>query len=129
MTKASTAVRVKRKFKKNIIVGVAHVNATFNNTIIAITDMNGNVVSWSSSGSCGFKGSRKSTPYASQVAAESASKKAQEHGLTTISIKVKGTGREAALRALQTSGFVVTSIDDITSIPHNGCRPRKRRRV
>lgn len=131
MSKASGVSRVKRKQKKNIIVGVAHVIATFNNTIISITDLNGNVISWSSSGSCGFKGSRKSTPYASQVAAELASKKAQEHGLKTVTIMVKGpgSGREAAVRAIQTSGFNVTAIDDVTAVPHNGCRPPKRRRV
>jgi small subunit ribosomal protein S11 len=132
MSKAAGSVaRVKRKLKKNITIGVAHVNATFNNTIIAITDLQGNVVAWSSSGACGFKGSRKSTPYASQMAAELAGKKAQEHGLKTISIEVKGpgSGREAALRALQSCGFAVTAINDVTAVPHNGCRPPKRRRV
>lgn len=128
---ASPVSRIRRKNKKNITIGVAHVNATFNNTIISITDLQGNVIAWSSSGGCGFKGSRKSTPYASQVAAELAAKKAQEHGLKTVSIEVKGpgSGREAALRALQASGFSVTSINDVTVVPHNGCRPRKRRRV
>lgn len=123
--------RVKRRAKKNIAVGMAHVNATFNNTIVTITDLQGNVISWCSSGSLGFKGSRKSTPYVSQMVAENAGKKAQEHGLKTISVEVKGpgSGRESALRALQAIGLTVTSIRDVTPIPHNGCRPRKRRRV
>jgi small subunit ribosomal protein S11 len=123
--------RVRRREKKNITAAVAHVNASFNNTMITITDAQGNVISWSSSGSKGFKGSRKSTPYAAQVAAEDAGRKAQEHGVRTIEIEVKGpgSGRESALRALQAVGFAVSAIRDVTSIPHNGCRPPKRRRV
>ncbi len=123
--------RVRRSERKNIISGVAHVNATFNNTIITITDAQGNTVAWSSAGSQGFKGSRKSTPYAAQLAAESAGKKAQEHGMQTLEVMVRGpgSGRESALRALGTIGFSITSIKDVTPIPHNGCRPPKRRRV
>ena len=123
--------RVRRREKKNITSGVAHVNATFNNTMITITDAQGNAISWSTAGAMGFKGSRKSTPYAAQVAAEDAGKKAQEHGVKTLEIEVSGpgSGRESALRALQSVGFNVTSIRDVTPIPHNGCRPRKRRRV
>ena len=130
MAKPETA-RVKRKERTNITSGVAHVNASFNNTMVTITDVQGNTISWSSSGVMGFKGSRKSTPYAAQVAAEDAGRKAMEHGMRTLDIEVKGpgSGRESALRALQTVGFSVTSIRDVTSIPHNGCRPRKRRRV
>ena len=130
MAKTETT-RVKRKERKNITSGVAHVNASFNNTMITIADMQGNTISWSSSGVMGFKGSRKSTPYAAQVAAEDAAKKAQEHGMKTLEVEVRGpgSGRESALRALQASGFTVTSIRDVTTIPHNGCRPRKRRRV
>ena len=126
-----TATRVKKRERKNISSGVAHVNASFNNTIITITDAQGNTVSWSSSGCHGFKGSRKSTPYAAQVTAEDAGKKAQEHGMKTLSVLVKGpgSGRESALRALQTVGFLITSIKDVTPVPHNGCRPPKRRRV
>jgi small subunit ribosomal protein S11 len=124
-------VRVKRREKKNVAVGVVHVLASFNNTIITITDMMGNVISWASSGQLGFKGSKKSTPYAAQMVAETAGKAALEHGMKTLSVLVKGpgSGRESALRALQVIGFNVTSIKDITPIPHNGCRPRKRRRV
>ena len=123
--------RVRRREKKNSTSGVAHVNATFNNTMITITDAQGNAISWSTAGAMGFKGSRKSTPYAAQVAAEDAGKKAQEHGMKTLEIEVSGpgSGRESALRALQSVGFNVTSIRDVTPIPHNGCRPRKRRRV
>ena len=123
--------RVRRRERKNITAGVAHVNATFNNTMITITDAQGNTIAWSSSGSMGFKGSRKSTPYAAQVAAEDAGRKAMEHGMRTLEIEVKGpgSGRESALRALQTVGFTVTSIRDVTTVPHNGCRPPKRRRV
>ena len=130
MAKASIA-RPKRREKKNITSGVAHVNATFNNTVITITDAQGNAISWSSAGSQGFRGSRKSTPYAAQIAAEDAGRKAQEHGMKTLEVEVKGpgSGRESALRALQTVGFMVTAIRDVTPIPHNGCRPRKRRRV
>ncbi len=130
MAKAATA-RPRRRERKNITSGVAHVNATFNNTLITITDAQGNAISWSSSGSQGFRGSRKSTPYAAQVAAEDAGRKALEHGMKTLEVEVKGpgSGRESALRALQAIGFVITSIRDVTPIPHNGCRPRKRRRV
>jgi small subunit ribosomal protein S11 len=128
---AKEKARVKRREKKNIASGVAHVSASFNNTMITITDAQGNAISWSSSGAMGFKGSRKSTPYAAQVAAEDAGRKAQEHGMRTIEIAVSGpgSGRESALRALQACGLQVTSIRDVTPIPHNGCRPRKRRRV
>ena len=127
----STSARVKRRERKNITSGVAHVNATFNNTMITITDAQGNAISWSSAGSQGFKGSRKSTPYAAQVAAEDAGRKAMEHGMRTLEIEVKGpgSGRESALRSLQAVGFTITAIRDVTPIPHNGCRPRKRRRV
>jgi small subunit ribosomal protein S11 len=125
------APRTKKKEKKNIVSGVAHVNATFNNTLITITDAQGNVVSWSSSGTMGFKGSRKSTPYAAQMAAEDAGRKAQEHGMRELEVRVKGpgSGRESALRALSAVGFSIRSICDITPVPHNGCRPPKRRRV
>ncbi len=121
----------KRKVRKNIQSGVAHIQATFNNTIITITDTHGNAISWSSAGSRGFKGSRKSTPYAAGVAAEDAARKAQDHGLKTVSVCLKGpgSGREAALRSLQSAGLRITSIRDVTPIPHNGCRPPKRRRV
>ena len=130
MEKASTQ-RPRRRERKNIASGVAHVNATFNNTMITITDVQGNAISWSSAGSQGFRGSRKSTPYAAQIAAEDAGKKAMDHGMKTIEVEVKGpgSGRESALRALQTVGFTITAIRDVTPIPHNGCRPRKRRRV
>jgi small subunit ribosomal protein S11 len=123
--------RVKKRERKNISNGVAHVNATFNNTMITITDVQGNAISWSSAGMMGFKGSRKSTPYAAQVAAEDAGKKAQDHGMKSLEVEVKGpgAGRESALRALQAIGFVITSIRDVTPIPHNGCRAPKRRRV
>ena len=131
MAKQPTQARVRRREKKNITAGVAHVNATFNNTMITITDAQGNAISWSSAGAMGFKGSRKSTPYAAQVAAEDAGKKAAEHGMQILDIEVSGpgSGRESALRALQTVGFRVNSIKDVTPIPHNGCRPPKRRRV
>ncbi|HWA42266.1 MAG TPA: 30S ribosomal protein S11 [Hypericibacter adhaerens] len=130
MVKAATA-RPRRKERKNITSGVAHVNASFNNTMITITDAQGNTVAWASSGSLGFKGSRKSTPYAAQVAADAAARKAAEHGVKTLEVEVKGpgSGRESALRALQGAGFTITSIKDVTPIPHNGCRPPKRRRV
>ena len=123
--------RVKRRERKNITSGVAHVNATFNNTLVTITDVQGNSIAWSSAGSLGFKGSRKSTPYAAQMAAEDAGRKATEHGVKTLQVQVKGpgSGRESALRALQVVGFTITSIRDVTPIPHNGCRPPKRRRV
>ena len=131
MAKASTSSRVRRRERKNITSGVAHVNATFNNTMITITDAQGNAIAWSSAGSQGFKGSRKSTPYAAQIAGEDAGRKAMEHGMKTLEVEVKGpgAGRESALRALQAVGFTITSIRDVTPIPHNGCRPRKRRRV
>ena len=121
----------KRKERKNIAAGIAHVNSTFNNTMITITDVQGNTISWSSAGSKGFKGSRKSTPFAAQMAAEDAGAKAQDHGVKTLEVNVKGpgSGRESALRALQAVGFHITSIRDVTPIPHNGVRPAKRRRV
>ena len=123
--------KVRRKEKKNVAHGHAHIKSTFNNTIVSITDVSGNVVAWSSAGTCGFKGSRKSTPFAAQLAAEDAAKKAMEHGMRTLEVEVAGpgSGRESALRALQAAGFTITSIRDVTPIPHNGCRPRKRRRV
>ena len=123
--------RTKRKERKNITSGVAHVNASFNNTMITIADAQGNAISWSSAGHMGFKGSRKSTPYAAQVAAEDAGRKAQEHGVRTLEVEVQGpgSGRESALRALQSIGFAITAIRDVTPIAHNGCRPPKRRRV
>src|SRR5216110_2139283 len=125
------AGRVRRRERKNITSGVPHVNASFNNTMITITDAQGNSIAWASSGSSGFKGSRKSTPYAAQMAADSAAKKAMEHGVKTLEVEVKGpgSGRESALRALQAVGFTITSIRDVTPIPHNGVRPSKRRRV
>ncbi|MEK9692202.1 MAG: 30S ribosomal protein S11 [Rhodospirillaceae bacterium] len=131
MAKAATASRVRRREKKNITSGVAHVNSTFNNTMITISDAQGNAISWSSAGQAGFKGSRKSTPYAAQIAAEDAGRKAMEHGMRSLDVLVKGpgSGRESALRALGALGFSITSIKDVTPIPHNGCRPRKRRRV
>ncbi|HVJ77042.1 MAG TPA: 30S ribosomal protein S11 [Hyphomicrobium sp.] len=133
MAKEASAARgkVKKREKKNITSGVAHVNASFNNTMITITDAQGNTIAWSSSGTKGFKGSRKSTPYAAQMAAEDAGRKAQEHGMKVLEVEVcgPGSGRESALRALQAVGFQITSIRDVTPIPHNGCRPRKRRRV
>ena len=123
--------RVRRRERKNITSGVAHVNSTFNNTMITITDVQGNAIAWASAGGMGFKGSRKSTPFAAQLAAEDAGKKAAEHGMKSLDVQVRGpgSGRESALRALQSVGFNVTSIRDVTPIPHNGCRPRKRRRV
>ena len=135
MAKETTApagrAKVRKREKKNITSGVAHVNASFNNTMITITDAQGNTIAWSSSGTKGFKGSRKSTPYAAQVAAEDAGRKAQEHGMKILEVEVcgPGSGRESALRALQSVGSQITSIRDVTPIPHNGCRPRKRRRV
>src|ERR1700758_4770499 len=130
MAKPTAAQRLRRKERKNITSGVAHVNASFNNTIITITDAQGNTVSWSSSGSQGFKGSRKSTPYAAQVAADSAARKAMEHGVKVLEVEVKGpgSGRESALRALQAAGFTITSIKDVMPIPHNGWGAPKRRR-
>src|ERR1700745_2055070 len=128
---AAAAPRLRRRERKNITSGTAHVNATFNNTMITITDAQGNTIAWSSSGSQGFKGSRKSTPYAAQIAADSAARKAMEHGVKTLEVEVKGpgSGRESARRALQAAGFTITSIKDVTPIPHNGCRPPKRRRI
>ncbi len=129
--KTAAPVRAKKKERKNIVSGVAHVNSTFNNTMITISDAQGNVVAWSSAGLMGFKGSRKSTPYAAQMAAEDAGRKAQDHGMKELEVWVKGpgSGRESALRGLQSAGFSIRSIKDITPVPHNGCRPRKRRRV
>lgn len=121
----------KGKEKKNVASGVAHIHASFNNTIVTITDTAGNVITWSSSGSKGFKGSRKSTPFASQLAAEAAAKKAMEHGMRQVEVFVKGpgTGRESAIRSIQAAGLEIVAIKDVTPIPHNGCRPPKRRRV
>ena len=131
MAKQPSQTKVKKKEKKNISNAIAHVNSSFNNTLITITDYQGNTIAWSSSGSMGFKGSRKSTPYAAQLAAEDAGRKASEHGVKIVDIEVQGpgSGRESALRALQIVGFQVNSIRDVTPIPHNGCRPKKRRRV
>jgi small subunit ribosomal protein S11 len=131
MAKEQQRGKVRRREKKNISSGVAHVNASFNNTMITITDAQGNTISWSSAGMMGFKGSRKSTPFAAQMAAEDAGRKAQEHGMKVLEVEVTGpgSGRESALRALQSLGLQITSIRDVTPIPHNGCRPRKRRRV
>jgi small subunit ribosomal protein S11 len=126
-----TTTRLRKRERKNITSGIAHVASTFNNTMITITDVQGNTIAWSSAGTMGFKGSRKSTPYAAQVAAETAARKAQEHGMRTLEVEVSGpgSGRESALRALQAAGFTITTIRDVTPIPHNGCRPPKRRRV
>ena len=123
--------QAKRKVKKNVQTGVAHISSTFNNTIVTITDVSGNVVSWSSAGACGFKGSRKSTPFAAQLAAEQAARKAQEHGMRNVQVYVKGpgAGRESALRAIASAGIKISIIRDVTPIPHNGCRQAKRRRV
>jgi small subunit ribosomal protein S11 len=131
MASPSKKVVRKKKERKNISNGVAHIQATFNNTIITITDPVGNVIAWSTAGAKGFKGSRKSTPFAAQIAAEDCAKKAQEHGMRTVEVYVKGpgSGRESALRALQAAGFSISFIKDVTPIPHNGCRPPKRRRV
>ena len=131
MAKQVQTARVRKKERKNITNGVVHVSSSFNNTMVTITDVQGNTISWSSSGLMGFKGSRKSTPYAAQLAAEDAGKKASEHGLKNVDVEVSGpgSGRESALRALQSIGFNITSIRDVTPIPHNGCRPPKRRRV
>jgi small subunit ribosomal protein S11 len=124
-------VSTKRRVKKNIERGAAHIRSSFNNTLVTITDVNGNAISWASAGEMGFKGSRKSTPFAAQMAAEQAAKLAMDHGLKSVEVFVKGpgTGREAAIRALQTAGLEITMIKDVTPIPHNGCRPPKRRRV
>jgi len=131
MAKAQAASRVKKRERKNISDGVAHIKSSFNNTIVTITDKKGNTVSWSTAGAGGFKGSRKSTPYAAQLAAEEAGKKAAEHGLKNLEVMVQGpgSGRESAIRALAAAGFNITFIRDVTPIPHNGCRPPKRRRV
>jgi len=131
MAKEQQRGKVRRREKKNISSGVAHVSASFNNTMITITDAQGNTISWSSAGMMGFKGSRKSTPFAAQMAAEDAGRKAQDHGMKVLEVEVTGpgSGRESALRALQSLGLQITSIRDVTPIPHNGCRPRKRRRV
>ena len=128
---AREVARIKRRERKNITSGVAHVNASFNHTMITITDAQGNAIAWSSAGTMGFKGSRKSTPFAAQMAAEDAGKKAAEHGVRTLEVEVRGpgSGRESALRALQAVGFQITAIRDVTPIPHNGVRPPKRRRV
>ena len=128
---AKDTTRVRKRERKNITSGIAHVNSTFNNTMITITDVQGNTIAWSSAGAMGFKGSRKSTPYAAQIAAETAARKAQDHGMRTLEVEVSGpgSGRESALRALQAAGFTITTIRDVTPIPHNGCRPPKRRRV
>ena len=131
MAAVKKVVRNKKKVSKNIESGVAHIKSTFNNTIVTISDLSGNVLSWASAGGLGFRGSRKSTPFAAQMAAETATKAAMEHGLKTVEVYVKGpgAGREAAIRALQATGLEVNSIKDVTPIPHNGCRPPKRRRV
>ena len=129
--KNQAAAKPKKKVKRVVTDGIAHVQASFNNTIITITDRQGNALSWATSGGAGFRGSRKSTPFAAQVAAEDAGRKAMDHGVKTLDVLVKGpgAGRESALRALQSVGFTIVSIKDVTPIPHNGCRPRKRRRV
>jgi len=131
MAKKKTTTRTKRRERKNIETGVAHIRSTFNNTIVTITDIHGNVISWSSAGTLGFKGSRKSTPFAAQMAAEAAAKASMEHGMKSVEVLVKGpgAGREAAIRSLQAAGLDVNMIKDVTPIPHNGCRPPKRRRV
>ncbi|HSF71190.1 MAG TPA: 30S ribosomal protein S11 [Methylotenera sp.] len=128
---AKANVRVRKKVKKNIAEGIAHVHASFNNTIITITDRQGNALSWATSGGQGFKGSRKSTPFAAQVAAEVAGKNAQESGVKNLEVRIKGPGpgRESAVRALNAAGFKITSITDVTPVPHNGCRPSKKRRI
>ncbi len=127
----ATSKQGKKRIKKNVSTGIVHIRSTFNNTLVSVTDVNGNVVSWASAGVRGFKGSRKSTPFAAQLAADEASRRAQEHGMQTVSIRVSGpgAGRESALRGVQSSGLRITSIKDVTPIPHNGCRPPKRRRV
>lgn len=128
---AKTNTRVRRKVKKNIAEGIAHVHASFNNTIVTITDRQGNALAWSTSGSNGFKGSRKSTPFAAQIAGENAGRSAQECGVKNLEVRIKGPGpgRESAVRALNAAGFKITSISDITPVPHNGCRPPKKRRI
>ncbi len=131
MGKKKKAVRTRRRERKNVAIGQAHIQSTFNNTIISITDPTGNVVAWGSAGGHGFKGSRKSTPFAAQVTAEATARKAMEHGMRSIEVYVRGpgSGREAAIRSLQAAGLEVSAITDVTPIPHNGCRPPKRRRV
>ena len=131
MAKAKAAARTRKKVKKTVVDGVAHIHASFNNTIITLTDRQGNALSWATSGGCGFRGSRKSTPFAAQVAAEKAGQAAQEHGLKNLDVMVKGPGpgRESAVRALYACGYKINSITDVTPIPHNGCRPPKKRRV
>ena len=131
MTKKKKTVRTRRRERKNVVMGHAHIQSTFNNTIISINDSDGNVVSWGSAGSHGFKGSRKSTPFAAQVTAEATARRAMEHGMRSIEVFVRGpgSGREAAIRSLQAAGLEVSAITDVTPIPHNGCRPPKRRRV
>jgi len=130
MVKASTT-RVRKKVKKNVAEGIAHVHASFNNTIVTITDRQGNALAWSTSGGNGFKGSRKSSPFAAQIAAETAGKAAQEYGVKNLEVRIKGPGpgRESAVRALNSVGFKITSISDVTPVPHNGCRPPKKRRI
>lgn len=131
MARRGVKTRSRRKEKKNVVHGMAHIRSTFNNTIVTLTDLNGNTISWESAGSLGFKGSRKSTPFAAQITAEAAAKKAQEHGLKKVEVYVKGpgSGRETAIRSLQAAGLEVCGINDVTPVPHNGCRPPKRRRV
>ena len=130
MAKAKVKVARKKRVKKNILKGVAHIHSTFNNTIVSITDEAGNVISWSSAGALGYKGSRKSTPYAAQMVSEATGKTAMDHGMKTVEVNVKGPGpgREAAIRALQVAGLEITAINDVTPIPHNGCRPPKKPR-
>ncbi|HEY5291731.1 MAG TPA: 30S ribosomal protein S11 [Burkholderiales bacterium] len=130
-TSATVAARVRKKVKKNVAEGIAHIHASFNNTIITITDRQGNALSWATSGAAGFKGSRKSTPFAAQIAAEQAGKAAQECGVKNVEVRIKGPGpgRESAVRALNAIGLKITSISDVTPVPHNGCRPPKRRRI
>ena len=127
----NVSARIRKKDRKNVVSGIVHIQATFNNTVITITDQFGNVVSWASAGVCGFKGSKKSTPYAAQLAADKAAKQAMEHGLKSVKIQLKGpgSGRESAVRSLQGMGLNIISISDVTPLPHNGARPRKRRRV
>lgn len=131
MVKVNTATRARKKVKKNVAEGIAHIHASFNNTIVTITDRQGNALSWATSGSNGFKGSRKSTPFAAQIAAENAGKAAQECGVKNLEVRIKGPGpgRESAVRALNAVGFKITSISDVTPVPHNGCRPPKKRRI
>ncbi len=131
MAKKKKVIRTRRRERKNVVVGRAHILSTFNNTIVTLTDPQGNVLAWGSAGSSGFKGSRKSTPFAAQITAEAAAKRAMEHGLRSVEVLVKGpgSGREAAIRQLQAAGLEVTAITDVTPVPHNGCRPPKRRRV